>query len=284
MIKTRKNLAAFAFMLAMLFIFSSLTYAQDKVNIEDENLSGVENEQVYNFSLNDAIEYALENNKQLEINDSIIKAAEIKVQEEKANQRKALNVKFTVPYASTTMAFEILTKRGYYVELAEYQLEVAKKTKERDIKALQATVQNNYYNLKTSVKKYNIAQSIEKHALENLKAVELKYKLGLASEIELLGAKTAAKKATADKNASERSVNLSRMTFNRSIGLPVFIKVNLTDDIKIEKYKVDLNEKVELALENRLEMYNAKRVYELDKLYIEAMGLYNKEHLCVPLL
>ena len=31
----------------------------------------MENEQVY--TLNDAIEYALENNKQLEINDSIIK-------------------------------------------------------------------------------------------------------------------------------------------------------------------------------------------------------------------
>lgn len=228
---------------------------------------------VRSLSLKDATEYALEHNKQLDIKDSLVQALKVKEEEVLVLQSKAKMSNMV------NSVIDILLKKGHTLALTRYQKEVAEKNSEQERLILFKTVQNNYFNLKSAIKKYEKSQGITKYALENLKAVELKYNVGLASELELLGAKTMLIKATADQNAAERAVILNQMTFNRSIGLPVFTNVNLTEDISMEKYEeVNLNEKTKLALENRMEMFMAKKVFELDSIYIKLFEEYSPKN------
>ncbi|MGE4284388.1 MAG: TolC family protein [Clostridia bacterium] len=215
------------------------------------------------FSLQQAIDYALENSPLIVISETGIEKAKVSSKEARSVYNKAED--------APVMAFESqLSKDGYYKRMAEMGLKLAEQGKVQTVESVKFAVENNYFTLLNAKENLNIQEDIYNLAVENLNIANQKYDLGTISEIELLSFKTSVAQAEVDRKSAQRALEYAQMNFNKALGMPLNTKVQLTDAIKVEAPEsIDIEEKVSQAFVNRMEIISAKEQYEADKLYFE---------------
>ncbi len=244
------------------------------------------------FTLQEAIDYAIENSTQLKKLNADIDAAEIDVKKAgKAynstkdysladmqtgisagitlndSQQYEVVAKQTFDSSIDTILQLARVKNGYYKEATKMGLMLTEKGKEMATEGIEFSVEQSYFNVLHAQENLDIQKSILSAAKQNLDAGNKKLELGLVSEIEVMSFEIAYSQAEIGYKSAVRQLEYAKMTFNKAVGLPLDTKVELTEVITIEPpEEVDLNEKVSEALQNRMEVISGQEQYNLSKL------------------
>ena len=220
------------------------------------------------LSLNEAIEYALENSPLVSMSDTKIAAEKVNV----AEQTRGYNVSdkpyipFGTPDPLNSALGALKVSKGYYKSYAEMNLLFAEKGREQTVETIKFIVENKYFNVINARERLLIQKGILEYTEKNLNNINKKNELGMASELEVMGFETSHLKEQTEFRKLVREYGLSLIEFNKSIGLPLDAEVNLIDTIGVKALdEVDINLKINDALENRLEVFSAKKLLELNE-------------------
>lgn len=224
------------------------------------------------FSLQQATDYALANNPMIGISQTGIDKAKVSL-------REAVSA-FNKMEDSDLVSFEATqVKRGYFKRLAQMGVTIAEKSQLQTKEMIKFSVENSYFNLLNAKENLDIQNSIVNASKENYDIVNNKYKLGLASEVELVAAEASYSQSQLDQKSANSALEYAKMSFNKTLGLPLDTKVNLTDTLKAEAPpEINLEEKVASALQNRMEIISASEQYEVDKLNLEVTSTWYPEN------
>ncbi len=234
------------------------------------------------FTLQQAIDYALENSAAIKLRDTAVDKAEVGYREVKSAYDRVQDMpKHMVDDFGRRMRIPVddqtyMAKEGYYKEMASMGVTLAKSGREQAIETIKMAVQNAYFNLLFAEEKVRIQDSMLTSAIEDMDIANKKYELGMVSQADILSGEAALESAKLGYNTALRDLEYQRMVFNKTLGLPLKAEVELTDNLGFtEPPDVDIEERVALALENRFEIIAAKEQYRIDKLNYElTLGRY----------
>ena len=231
-----------------------------------------EADQVMTFSLQQAVDYALENSAAIKLANTAVEKAEVGYKEAKNAYDKAKGAgdlpREERMMMSSEMRFEShKLAEGYYKEMADMGRTLAKAGREQAIETVKMAVQNAYFNLLFAKEKAEIQKSVLESAEKDMDIANKKYELGMVSQVDVLSSEAALESARLGYNTALRDLEYQEMSFNKTLGLPLKTRVNLTDGLTHEEPpEADLEERVTLALQNRYEVIAAKEQYRVNEL------------------
>lgn len=253
--------------LAVIMTFSLVALVYSESNNEKQNVDTTEetvkSHEIIELSLEDAIDYALENNRDMKIQElNVDKANEIKKQK-KSDMEK-------IPDMTLEKKMEELGVTEKQIELS-YQID--EWNKEIAINQIKYNVEKAYYDLKLIEKQKMIAKENLDLAQEQYKQGQNKYKLGTISEQQLLSIKLDLSEAQSTFDSLNTSYELQKMSFNNTLGLPLDQDITLTDEFEMkEREKIDIQDSIKEALENNVFLKIAEENYEISQLSLEAIS------------
>jgi outer membrane protein TolC len=151
--------------------------------------------------------------------------------------------------------------------MADMGRTLAKAGREQARETVKMAVQNAYFNLLFAQDKAEIQKSVLESAEKDMDIANKKYELGMVSQVDVLSSEAALESARLGYNTALRDLEYQAMSFNKTLGLPLKTRVNLTDSLTHEEPpEADLEEKVALALQNRYEVIAAKEQYRVNEL------------------
>ncbi len=281
----------------MLFMCTAATsFGADEIETTEEAT------EVKRFTLQEAIDYAIENSVTLKTIEADIEKTEIEVTKAGKGYSSLKDYsladlqsrivkdiqpdsgdpdKLKITYNQTfdtsidTILQSVRIKEGYYKEATKMGLLLAEKGKEMAIKGIGFSVESSYFGVLHAQEKYEIQESTLATAKQNLDNINKKYELGMASPLELMNFEIAYSQAEMGYKSAQRALEYAKMSFNKAIGLPLDSNVILTDELIIEEPEtIDIEEKVTEALENRMEIISAQKQYELDKMNFDISSTF----------
>ncbi len=247
----------------------------------DNTVAGTKAEEaveVKSFTLQQAIDYALENSTQLKKLNADIKIAGVDARStgSKYGSMKDESLAFFQELSRDTSGETIVSytrvKEGYYKEATKMAVRLNEKGEEMATEGIKFSVEQSYFGVLHAQENLDIQKSVLNAAKQNLDAGNKKLALGLVSEIEAMTFEIDYSQAEIAYKSAQRELEYAKMSFNKVIGVPLDTKVALTEKIAIEApEEVDLDAKVSEALENRMEMITAQEQYELSQLDYEIL-------------
>ncbi len=227
------------------------------------------------YSLQQAVDYALENSAAIKLSHTAVDKAEVGYREAKSAydkadkisgaQRRAMMAEGIV-ISADAMFENYKMDEGYYKEMADMGRTIAKAGREQTVETVKMAVQNAYFNLLFAADKVEIQKSMLDSAKEDMDIADKKYELGMVSQVDVLSGEAALESARLGYNTALRDLEYQRMSFNKTLGLPLKTEVELTDRLGFEEPdEADLDETVALALENRYEIIAAKEQYRVNE-------------------
>ncbi|MDI6706971.1 MAG: TolC family protein [Bacillota bacterium] len=221
-------------------------------------------EDVRSFTLQQAVDYALENSSAIKLADTAVDKANVSLREAKSAYSKMED-------ANSGVSLEVFkVEKGYYKKAAEMGLTLAEKGREQAAEGVKMGVQSAYFDLLFAREKVEIQKSVLDSARRDMDVANRKYELGMVSQMDVLSYEASLETAKLNYAAALRDEEYKRMSFNRTLGLPLKTEVALTDALSHQQPpEVDIEEKVALALENRYEIIAAKGQSDLDKMNFE---------------
>ncbi|MBA1334138.1 MAG: hypothetical protein HPY66_1622 [Firmicutes bacterium] len=231
-------------------------------------------EDVRSFTLQQAVDYALENSSAIKLADTAVDKANVSLREAKSAynsadkmssaERRAMGLSFEAAFENDKL------NEGYYKKMAEMGLTLAEKGREQAAEGVKMGVQSAYFDLLFAREKVEIQKSVLDSARRDMDVANRKYELGMVSQMDVLSYEASLETAKLNYAAALRDEEYKRMSFNRTLGLPLGTAVELTDALSHQQPpEVDIEEKVALALENRYEIIAAKGQSDLDKMNFE---------------
>ena len=224
------------------------------------------------FSLQQAVDYALENSAAIKLSYTAVDKAEVGYREAKSAYDKADDAGGLSREERMLMSSQMLFENyklteGFYKEMADMGRTLAKKGREQTIETVKMAVQNAYFNLLFVKEKAQIQKSILDSAKKDMDIANKKYELGMVSQVDVLSSEAALESAKLGYNTALRDLEYQVMSFNKTLGLPLKTEVTLTDSLAFEEPpEADLEERVTLALQNRYEVIAAKEQYRVNEL------------------
>ncbi len=231
------------------------------------------------FSLQEAVDYALENSSLVKLSAVAVDTAEVAYKE--ANDAYKDGKSYydilasaesgTVSLSDRFEAYKL--KEGYYKDLAEMGVTLARKGEEQTAEIVKFSVESAYFDLLFARDKVEIQKSVLDAAGRDMDIVDKKFELGMVSEVDVLSAEASLESARLSYNTAVREAEYKAMTFNKTLGLPLKTEVVLTDELTYDQPpEEDLEERVAQALENRYEIIAAREQYEMDKRNLDLTG------------
>ncbi|RKD33505.1 TolC family protein [Thermohalobacter berrensis] len=245
------------------------TEKETTVNQEEKSL------QVRQFTLEEAINHALEHNRDLRISDISIKKAEVSYDDairvvKDYNKNKDELDKYPIP--AEMLVDRKLLELGVIERSLELSVNLAKWNKQIRENEIKYNVQKAYYDLLLARKGMEIAKESLALAKDQYNKGKTMYELGTISSQQLLEMELAVSQAQSGYDASKMGYEMQKMNFNNTLGLPLDQDVELIDDIKYKEYEaIDLEKSIEDAFKNNAGLKVAKENYELAKLTLEAI-------------
>ena len=272
---------AFIYGLVGTMIFTS--FMQIKVVAEEVEEVAVEAEEkakVMSLSLEKAVEYALENSKDMEIQKIELQKSEVAYKQNiKAiiAAEKASDVTIDVPRTYEVTADDnvnrSLVSLGVSRKSVELAYQIAKWNLEMKENQIEYNVEKAYFDLLQMEKELNIA-------LENLNLSKKQYEMGkkrldvgVISEQQLLGLEMGLLQAQNVFDSTKMYLELQLMSFQNTLGLPFNQDVSLTDTIDYKKYEpINIGISIEKGLKNNTGIKTAKESYEISELTLKAVS------------
>ncbi|MFA6669590.1 MAG: TolC family protein [Bacillota bacterium] len=231
-----------------------------------------EAEDTMTLTLQQAVDYALENSAAIKLSHTAVEKAEVGYKEaksayDKADKAGGLSREDRMLMSSQMIFENYKMTEGYYKEMADMGRTLAEKGREQTIETVKMAVQSAYFNLLFAQDKAEIQRSILDSAKKDMDIAGKKYELGMVSQVDVLSSEAALESAKLGYNTATRDLEYQRMSFNKTLGLPLKTEVGLTDSLTFEEPPgADIEEEVTLALQNRYEVIAAKEQYRVNEL------------------
>lgn len=257
---------------------NTIESAQIEVTVENE---------VIKLGLQDAIDYALQNSKEMILERLKVEKAKIIYDYnidavEKAE--KALDIDIPVPrtYEVTpdSNVNRNLLRNGASEKSIELAYQAAKWNLETTENRISYNVEKSYYDLVLAGKELQIAEENLKLLNKQYDHGKLRYDLGLISRQQLLGLDLSLSQAKSGLDAAKMYYELQMMNFKNAIGLPLSTKILLTGEIIPLGYEpIDIDASIDKALTSNAGIKVAEENLEISKLTLDAknikgMGIY----------
>ncbi len=267
-------------LLVMILVLSTL---MNVVTAESEDAS-VENK-VLELTIEEAVKIATENSREMwKIDDGIKQLQDAK--------RLGLNAKelyeqmSNLPMGTMDISGDqyvsfILSKNGYYSKAEELKTKELKKTKESLLIGIKIDITSSYYDVLLKEKAIEINQAKLDKANEQLRVVNLKFNNGSATKAEVLAAEMAIQQAKTDLDSAVDDLNIAKLDFLNKLELPFDTEFVLTDTISsyVPTSGINLDEIIEKAKQDRIEILTAENDLELQKIETHAITAYYTSNL-----
>lgn len=263
-------------------LISPYTFALDAGDLAVEPGVAVEAPQeIMSFSLEKAIEYALENSKDIIIQEVELQKAKVSYEDKIRGiktSEKNVDYIFTrdpltgaaIPDASINIA---LIESGASRRMVELPYQIAKWNVEIKKNQVKYNVEKAYYDLFLMGKEFEISKENLDLSQKQYNQGKLKYNLGTISQQQLLGLEMGLLQAQTGYGSLKMYKDLQLMSFQNTLGLPFNQQVVLTDTIKIKEYeKIDLLASIKQALGANVGIKIAQESYELSELTLKAVA------------
>lgn len=252
-------------LVAMLALGSAYAQEQDV---------GKDIEQVYDLSVEEAVDLGLKNNES-------IKTAQLNIERNQVLYKK-ISDQWSKSEDSSMIETKLLSD-GYYKRQANMAVTVSKKTKELTESKIALGIRSGYYEIERGLKDIEVKEKNMERVLEQLNIAEAKFNTGTGIRQDVLTAEAAVEEAKLSLSNAEDDLEYSKMEFNKLLGLPVNAEVVLTDDVLninavIDMSSINIEEKVALAKEARFEMVQARENLEVAQLYFDIVSGYRAQN------
>ena len=260
--------------LAMTFVFVPIGQKAAYAEVNET----AEVESILELSLEDAIEYALENSLDMEVTRRALDVAEITYQDDISDLRKLqrqLKVEprlFILAGIDDSTVQKILVDNGYMRRGVEFSYNRAKWDLETKENQVSYNVEKAYFDLLQMEKELEIAKENLELAQKQYDHGKLRLDVGMISQQQLLGLDFNLSQARSGYDTAKIFKDLQLMSFRNTLGMDFDKEFLLTDAIEMKEYdEIDLKESVESALEENLAVIMAKENFELTELLFDAI-------------
>ncbi len=242
------------------------------------------------ISLQQAIELALKNNKDIEVSRLNVQRAEEELREAKAaifpnldftvgldntesaaSQRSidqaeadnqplrddATDINITTFDSNITLSYNVYTggQRGADIRRATKQLRLNKLDLERIVEQTRFETARDYYNLQNSDAQVNIEQAAVEDAQQTLKDAQLLEKAGLGTRFDVLRAEVELANAQQRLTTAKANQDISRRQLAETLSLGQKVEIKTADAIaEVGIWELSLAESIVQAYKNRAEL------------------------------
>ncbi|WP_313165041.1 TolC family protein [Sedimentibacter sp.] len=279
-------------LLIMILVLSTLTNvvaAEDTAqigNISAEN-------KILELSMDEAVKIATENSREMwKIDDGIKQMQDARrsgrTAKEQAEELMSMSLSEIAAIRSMTgmdplnnQVEVLLAKNGYYIKFAETQMTQLEKSRDVLIRGIEIGTKSSYYNVLVAEKAIEINQAKLNKANEQLRVVNLKFNNGSATKAEVLNAEMAIQQAKTDLDSALDDLNISKLDLLNALELPFDTEFVLTDTelSYVPANEINLDEKIEKAKQDRIEILTAENDLEVQKIETHAYTAYYTSNL-----
>lgn len=233
-------------------------------------------EKLLSLSLQEAIDYALLKNKEIEIQKLELAKAEISYTENKRSIKSAekgaerldsLGIPRTYEVTPDQQVNAALIDKGVSEKQNSLSLLSAKMNVEMKENQIKYNVEKAYFDLLQKEKELVISGenlSLSQKQYDNAK---LRFDLGMISRQQLLGLELGLAQAKSGYDASQMIYKIQLLQFKITLGIPLEKEIKLTGKIEIKEYDpIDLEESIKLALEKNASIILSKENAEIQPL------------------
>lgn len=238
-----------------------------------------ENKKVITLSLEQAIEYALENSMDMKIQEIELQKADVAYDEgirNVKNSEKNVDEIFsrdpdTGMIVQDAAINKTLVENGASRRGVKLAFDVAKWNKDKKINEIKYNVEKAYFDLLQMEKELAISEENLALSQKQFDHGKLRFDLGLISKQQLLGIEMGLSQAQVGLDSAKMYYDLQLMSFQNTIGLSFDKEVDLTDVISYKKHEtIDLATAIKKGLENNVDIKAAGENYEVSKLTLAA--------------
>lgn len=279
-----------ALLLTLVLLMSTLQISYAVAN--EESVKTVENEietnDILELSIEDAINLAIENDREMwKIKDGIKEMQDMRRDGKNAKDQAELLMGLSFEDAAilsidiTSNVDSILAKNGYYVTFANAKMKELEKSKELLNIGIEIETKSLYYNVLVSEKTIEISEAKLNSAKEQLRVISLKFDNGAATKAEVLNGEMAVQQAQTDLDSANDDLNIAKLNLLNKLNLPFDTKVELVDkDLSyVPTEEINLDEVIETAKEERPEILVAENNLEVQKIETHAYTAYYTSNL-----
>lgn len=251
----------------------------DNLKLEPKLVAEVK-QKVMSFSLDEAIEYALKNNRDIIIGEVELAKANTSyddgmrgISSDEKNLKDMIKGDFLTGDAMAVTTINInMIESGASRRIVELPYQIAKWDLEIKKNQVKYNVEKAYYDLTLLEKEFEISEENLNLSRKQYNHGKLKYDLGTISKQQLSGLEMGVLQAQTAYDSLVIDKELQVMSFQNILGLPFNQQIDLTDTIKYKVYKrINLNASIKLALENNTGIKTAQESYEISKLTLKAI-------------
>lgn len=244
-------------------------------------------EETVSLSLDAAINYALENSKDIAIKEAELEKAKVKYNDDIRAVKKGEKdidlypTRLNDPNAPDKVGEAIpdsplnqgMINSGALRKSVELPYDIAKWNLEMKKNEIKYNVEKAYYDLLQMEKELEIVVENLKLSEKQYNQGKVKYDLGTISNQELLGLEMGVLKAQNMYESTKMYRDLQVMSFQNTIGMPFSSDIKLTDTIGYKEHKeIDLEASVKKGLENSAMIKMAEENYELAKMTLKGIS------------
>lgn len=253
---------------------------EESVNDESANDESVnDKEESITLSLEEAVEYALKNNKDILIQNIELQKAELmytqNIRDVKEKERNIDDIpawdQMTGMVILDSVSRELI-ENGVHRRSVELAYQISKWNKDIKLNQIKYDVEKIYFDLFQIEKELEIAKENLNLCQKQYNNAKLKHDIGIISNQELLGFEMGLSQARTAYDSAKIYYELQLMNFQNTLGLPFNKEVVLTDTIEYREYEpINLEKSIEEALENNTMVKVTQENYELSELTLEAV-------------
>ncbi|HCX61892.1 MAG TPA: hypothetical protein DHU59_05585 [Clostridiales bacterium] len=273
-------------LLIMILVLSTLTNvvaAEDTAQIGNVSAEN----KILELSMDEAVRIATENSREMwKIDDKIREMRNLR--SKGSSDREIAEMMMDAPLSVTSeMGIAdaqlklILDKNNYSVKTAELRTKELNKSREVLIKGIEIGTKSTYYNVLVAEKTIEINQAKLNKANEQLRVVNLKFNNGSSTKAEVLSAEMAIQQAKTDLDSAIDDLNIAKLNLLNMLELPFdteFVLTN-TELSYVPTNKINLDEKIEKAKQDRIEILTAENDLEIQKIETHAYTAYYTSNL-----
>ena len=239
-----------------------------------------EQETMMALSLDKAIEYALANSRDMEIQRLELDKSKISYDQNikavKAAE-KAMDITIDVPRTYEVTADDnvnkALIKNGASRKSVEFAYQIAKWNLDMKVNQIKYNVEKAYFDFLQIKNELEIAKENFDLSQKQYNHGKLKLDAGMISKQQLLGLEMGLSQAQSILDSTKMYYDLQLMSFQNTLGLPFEQQISLTDVIEYKVYEpINLVESIKLALVNNTGIKTAQENFIISELTLKAVS------------
>ncbi len=265
--------------MVMILVLSTL------MNVVTAENSTQNETEILELSMDEAVRIATENSREMwKIDDGIRQLQDAKRLGLDAKEQYELMNDMpmgTIEISGDKYVSLILSKNGFYTKAEQLRTKELNKSRENLLVGIEIGTKSLYYNVLVAEKTIEINQAKLNKANEQLRVVNLKFNNGSATKAEVLSAEMAIQQAKTDLDSALDDLNIAKLDLLNKLELPFDTEFVLTDTelSYVPTNEINLDDKIENAKKDRIEILTAENDLELQKIETHAYTAYYTSNL-----